>query len=60
MQESEPSFIELPVAPDPVSEPVAVAPNISAVLHTSNGLTIDLCDSASSDFMQKILGALSL
>ena len=56
IQESEPSFIELPAVSEPVSEPISVTPNVSAVLHTANGLTIDLCDNVSVDFMQKILG----
>ena len=58
IQESEPSFIELPALPEPVSKPTTVTTNVSAVLHMSNGLTIDLCDNASAEFMQKILGAL--
>lgn len=58
MQESEPAFIELPALTEPVSEPTTVITNVSAVLHMSNGLTIDLCDNASKEFMQKILGAL--
>lgn len=58
IQESEPAFIELPALPEPVDEPITVTPNVSAVLHISGGLTIDLCDNASTDFMQKILGVL--
>ena len=58
IQESEPSFIELPAMPDPVAEPTVATPTVSAVLHISSGLTIDLCDNASTEFMQKILGAL--
>ena len=58
IQESEPAFIELPALPEPVSEPTTVTTNVSAVLHMSNGLTIDLCDNASTEFMRKILGAL--
>ena len=58
IQESEPSFIELPALPEPVSKPTTVTTNVSAVLHMSNGLTIDLCDNASTEFMQKILGVL--
>ena len=58
IQESEPAFIELPALQEPVSKPTTVTTNVSAVLHVSNGLTIDLCDNASTEFMQKILGAL--
>ena len=58
IQESEPSFIELPALPEPVAETVTMTPTVSAVLHIANGLTIDLCDNASAEFMQKILGAL--
>lgn len=57
-KESEPSFIELPALPEPVDEPTAVTPTVSVVLHMSNGLTIELCDNASTEFMQKILRAL--
>ena len=58
IQESEPAFIELPALQEPVSKPTTVTTNVSAVLHVSNGLTIDLCDNASTEFMQKILGVL--
>ena len=58
IQESEPSFIELPALPESIDKPSAVTPTISAVLHISSGLTIDLCDNASTEFMQKILGVL--
>ena len=58
IQESEPAFIELPALQEPVSKPTTVTTNVSAVLHVSNGLTIDLCDNASTEFMQQILGAL--
>ncbi len=58
IQGSKQSFIELPALPEPVDKPTAVAPTVSAVLHMANGLTIDLCDNASTEFMQKILGVL--
>lgn len=58
IQESEPSFMELPALTEPVAKPTALAPTVSAVLHISSRLTIDLCDNASTEFMQKILGAL--
>lgn len=58
IQESEPTFIELPAISKSTNNPISVTPNVSAVLHISNGLTIDLCDSASTEFIQKILGAL--
>lgn len=62
MQPAEPSFVELRPAETPLLEttkPEVLAEAVSAVLHTSHGITIDLYDSASSDFLRKILGALT-
>ena len=62
MQAAGADFVELQ-PPEPVSleasEPAAPSSSISAVLHASNGIVIDLCDGASSDFIRKILGALT-
>jgi len=51
-------FVELPAPPDtlPVPENMLDAPSVSAVIHTRNGVSIELYDSASADFMQKLLG----
>ena len=48
-------FVELPVPSETVPVPENTA-FVSAVIHTRNGLTIELYDSASADFMQKLLG----
>ena len=52
------TFVELPVPSEtlPVPENTSGAPSVSAVIHTRNGLTIELYDSASADFIQKLLG----
>ena len=51
-------FVELPVPHDalPVPKSTSGAPSVSAVIHTRNGLSIELYDSASTDFIQKLLG----
>ena len=62
IQPAEPAFVELRPAETPLletTEPKVSAEAVSAVLHTSQGITIDLYDSASSDFLRKILGALT-
>ena len=51
-------FVELPAPPEtfPVSENTSGVPSVSAVIHTRNGVSIELYDSASADFIQKLLG----
>ena len=51
-------FVELPAPPDtlPVPENMLDAPSVSAVIHTRNGVSIELYDSASAEFIQKLLG----
>ena len=51
-------FVELPAPPDtlPVHKNTSGELSVSAVIHTRNGLSIELYDSASADFIQKLLG----
>ena len=51
-------FVELPAPHDVLSVPKNTfdAPPVSAVIHTRNGLSIELYDPASADFIQKLLG----
>ena len=51
-------FVELPAPHDalPVHENTLDAPSVSAVIHTQKGVSIELYDSASADFIQKLLG----
>lgn len=51
-------FVELSTPPDtfPVPENTSGVPSVSAVIHTRNGLSTELYDSASADFIQKLLG----
>lgn len=51
-------FVELPAPPEtfPVSENTSGVPSVSAVIHTRSGVAIELYDSASADFIQKLLG----
>ena len=54
-------FVELPVSHDELSVPenASVTSSISAVIHSRNGLAIELYDSASADFLQKLLGVVA-
>ena len=54
-------FVELPAPPEtlPVHENTSDAHSLSAVIHTRNGLSIELYDSASADFIQKLLGVVA-
>ena len=51
-------FVELPAPPEtfPVSENTSGVPSVSAVIHTRSGVAIELYDSASADFIHKLLG----
>ena len=58
MQAAGASFVELQPPETPMTETIkAQVPTtvVSAVLHTSQGITIDLCDNASADFIRRIL-----
>lgn len=54
-------FVELQAPLDtlPVPENTSNTPVVSAVIHTRNGLSIELYDSASADFIQKLLGVVA-
>lgn len=58
IQAEEASFVELKPPVEPVETRNAPS-NVSAVLHSAHGIRIDLYDNASSDFIHKILGALT-
>ena len=49
-------FVELPAPHDtlPVPDNTSGAPSVSAVIHSRNGLSIELYDSASVDFIKYI------
>lgn len=60
LPESATSFVELP---PPIAQPAASAiasgtTDISAIIRAKDGISIELYDSASSDFIQKIIGVL--
>ncbi len=58
-QEKLPTFVELT---EPVHESVSVTPevlNISGILHGRNEIRIELFNSASSEFITNLIGALS-
>jgi hypothetical protein len=59
MPETATGFVELQVPTDSATVPESTTGTsaVSAVIHTRNGLAIDLYDSASADFLQKLLGA---
>jgi hypothetical protein len=58
------SFVEMPVPVDPEPvHPVAAGPVLStdtvAVLHCTNGLSIEIRSGASAEFIQTLIGALA-
>ena len=61
MQESNNAFVELTAPADPTPVPMVsnTTSDVSAVLRTSQGISIELCDGASAEFLRKILGALA-
>lgn len=59
MQEVGTSFVELPAPKLSVVEAKPSMDAASAVLRTSRGLAIELYETASSDFIRKVLGALA-
>ena len=61
MQESSNAFVELTAPADPTPVPMVsnTTSDVSAVLRTSQGISIELCDGASAEFLRKILGALA-
>ena len=59
MQEAGTSFVELQPPELPVVEVKSSMDTASAVLRTSRGLAIELYETASSDFIRKVLGALA-
>lgn len=54
-------FVELPAPPEnlPVPENTSDTSSVSAVIHTRSGLSIELYDSASADFIKKFLGVVA-
>lgn len=59
MQTEETSFVELQPPIEPVAKTTESCPTVSAVLYSAHGIRIELYDSASSDFIRRILGALA-
>lgn len=53
-------FVELPAPPEttPIPENTSNAASVSAVMHTRNGVAVELYDSASADFIKKLLGVI--
>ena len=55
-----PSFVELTTPPE--STPVKASPthsSVTAVLHAESGITIDIYNDASADFLRNLIGAAS-
>ena len=55
-----PSFVELTTQPE--STPAKASPahsSVVAVLHTESGITIDIYNDASADFLRNLIGAAS-
>ena len=61
MPEISTGFVELPAPVDsvPTTTIASGTTTVSAVIHTKNGLSIDLYDSASVEFIQKFLGVIA-
>lgn len=57
MEKDSTEFVELPAPAEKNIESETLV--TSAVIHTSAGLSIDIFDSASSSFIQKLLGVLN-
>lgn len=58
--ETSPSFVELTAPVDGVPEKEAqIHFPVAAVLHTGDGITIDLCNDASPEFLRNLMGAVS-
>lgn len=58
--ETSPSFVELTAPVDSVPEKEAqIHFPVAAVLHTGDGITIDLCNDASPEFLRNLMGAVS-
>lgn len=56
--DSHQSFVELPVLKNPASKTASVTTeNIAAVLHMTNGISLELYNSASCEFIKNVLEA---
>lgn len=55
--ESTPTFVELPVPEIKAINHGAASSAVSAVIRGANGLTIELQENASTEFMKKLIGA---
>lgn len=56
--DNHPSFVELPVLKSPASKTASVTTeNVAAVLHMTNGISLELYNSASCEFIKNILEA---
>lgn len=61
MRDETNTFIELTPPEDPAPMPMVsnTTTDVAAVLRTAQGISIELCDGASAEFLRKILGALA-
>lgn len=55
--ESTPAFVELPIPKIESSNECTTSSTATAVIHGANGLTIELHENASAEFMKKLIGA---
>ena len=55
--ESTPAFVELPVPEIKSTNKCITSSTVAAVIHGSNGLTIELHEGASVEFMRNLIGA---
>lgn len=55
--ESTPAFVELPVPEIKSTDECATPSTAAAIIRGANGLTIELLENASTEFMRKLIGA---
>ena len=55
--EATPAFVELPVPEVNSTNECAISSAVAAVIHGTNGFTIELYENASAEFMKNLIGA---
>ncbi len=55
--ESTPAFVELPLPENKITSECTNSSAIAAIIRGSNGLSIELHENASADFLRKLIGA---
>lgn len=55
--ESTPAFVELPLPENKITSECANSSAIAAIIRGTNGLSIELHENASADFLKKLIGA---